>query len=160
MLLVGEELSQGLFTTFLRVGKDHFAHGLDLLILEEHVLCAAKTNTNGAEATGNGGIVWSICVCADDELRVLFTEGHQLGKVTCELCGLCLDKTLIDFASATIEREVVAFLEYHAVNLYRAVLVVNVDGACTRYTALPHTTGYDSSMRSHPATCGKDPFGG
>ena len=159
MLLVGEELSQGLFTTFLRVSQDHFAHSLDLLILEEHVLCAAKTNTHGTEATGNSGVVWGICVRADDKLRVLFTEGHQLGKVTCELCGLCLDQTLIDFAGATIEREVVAFLEYHAVDLYCAVLVVNVDGACTRYAALPHTTGYDGSMRSHPATCGKDPFG-
>ena len=158
MLLVGEELSQGLFTAFLRVSQDHFAHGLDLLILEEHVLCAAKTNTHGAEATGNSGIVWSICVRADDELRVLFTEGHQLGKVTCELCGLCLDQPLIDFAGATIEREVVAFLEYDAVDLYRAVLVVNVDSACTRYTALTHTTGYDGSMRSHPATCGENPF--
>ena len=159
MLLVGEELSQGLFTAFLRVSQDHFAHGLDLLILEEHVLCAAKTNTHGAEASGNSGIVWSICVRADDEPRVLFTEGHQLGEVTCELCGLCLDQTLIDFASATIEREIVALLEYDAVDLYRAVLVVNVDGACTRYTALTHTTSYDGSMRSHPATCGKDPFG-
>ena len=159
MLLVGEELSQGFFAAFLRVSQDHFAHGLDLLVLEEHVLCAAKTNTNGAKATSNSGIVWSICVRADDELRVLFTEGHQLGKVTCEFCGLCLDQPLIDFAGTTIEREVVAFLEYDAVDLYCAVLVVNVDGASTRYAALTHTTGYDGSMRSHPATCGENPFG-
>ena len=66
------------------------------------MLCAAKANTNGTEATGNSGIVWSICVRADDELRILFTEGHQLCKVTSELCGLCLDQTLIDFAGATI----------------------------------------------------------
>ena len=158
MLLVGEELSQGFFAAFLRVGQDHFAHGLDLLILEEHMLCAAKTNTNGTEATGNSGVVWSICIRADDELCVLFTEGHQLGKVTCELCGLCLDQTLIDFAGATIEREIVALLEYDAVDLYRAVLVVNVDGACTRHAALTHTTGYDGSMRGHPATCGENSF--
>ena len=158
MLLVGEELSQGLFTAFLRVGQDHFAHSLDLLILEEHMLRATEANTHGTEATGNSGIVWSICVRADDELRVLFTEGHQLGKVTCEFCGLCLDQTLIDFAGTTIEREVVAFLEYDAVDLYCAVLVVNVDSACTRYTALTHTTGHDGSMRSHPATCGENPF--
>ena len=124
------------------------------------MLCAAKTNTNGAEASGNSGIVWSICVRADDELCVLFTEGHQLSKVACKLCGLCLDQTLIDFAGATIEREVVAFLEYHAVDLYRAVLVVNVDSACTRYTALTHTTSHDGSMGGHPATRGEDPFGG
>ena len=52
--LHGQELGERRAARLLVVGEDHFAHGLDALFLEEHVLGAAKPDALGAET--NGGL--------------------------------------------------------------------------------------------------------
>ena len=131
LLLVGEELSQCLLTSGLGICQDHLTHGFDLLVFEEHMLCTTQTNTDSSEGTSHCSIVGRIGIGADDELGVLLTDLHQVCEVPCDLCGLSLYLTEVDFAGAPVERQIVALLEYDTVDLYRTTLVVDIDSTCT-----------------------------
>ncbi len=49
MRCIGRSLARGGAATLFVGGKDHFADSLDTVALEEHVLCAAETDTLRAE---------------------------------------------------------------------------------------------------------------
>lgn len=48
-LLVGEEFCKCFLTSFYVFSQNHFAHGDNLLVIEEHVLSTAETDTYSAE---------------------------------------------------------------------------------------------------------------
>ena len=120
------------------------------------MLSTCQTDTLGTECTGYLSIVWSIRIGTDFHLCILVAEIHQLLEVARKLCGLCLNLSCVNLTCSTVQRDVITLLVHNAFNLYSLSLVVNVDRAGTRYTALTHTTGYNGSVRSHTTTSGKD----
>ena len=97
LLLVRKELIKSLLTLLCGISKNHLAHRFDLLILEEHVLCTAKTNTYGTEVTCHFCVMRRICVGTYNQFSVFLTEIHQLSKVTCHFCRACLYFSSINF---------------------------------------------------------------
>jgi len=67
--------------SFLCVGKNHLAHCLDTVALEEHMLCAAKTDTFGSEFAGYESIAWRVGICADINLGVFLSKVHDCCEV-------------------------------------------------------------------------------
>ncbi len=64
------------------LGENHFAHRVDAVALEEHVLGAAETDSRGAERDGVGGLFRIVRVGADLQTGRLFAPLHQLLEVT------------------------------------------------------------------------------
>ena len=158
LLLIGEELSKCFLASFNSLRKNHLAHSLNLVCLEEHVLCTAQTDTYCTKVTGNFCVVGSVCIGANYETGVLVAKFHKLCKIARHFCGFCLYFAEVNFACRTIYRKVVTFFDYHAFDLYCASFVVYVDGACARYTAFTHAACYHCCVRGHTATCGEDAF--
>ena len=97
LLLIRQKLFECLFTLFRTVSENHLTHSLNLLILEEHVLCTAEANTNSTEITCYFCIMWGICVGTNNQLTILLTKVHQLCEVTCNLSRASLHLTKINF---------------------------------------------------------------
>ncbi len=157
-LLIWEQFGKGFFTTFNSVGKNHLAHGDNLLVIEKHVLCTSQTNTLGTECTSHLGVVWRVGVGANLQLGVFIAEIHECFEVTTEFSSLCLDFACINLTCRAIQRDEVAFLVGNAFDFNSLCLVVNIDSTCTRNAALTHTTSHHSSVRSHTATSREDAF--
>ena len=160
LLLIGQQLGEGFLAAFLAVGEDHLTHGLDLLVLEEHVLGTAQADTHGTEVAGHLSVVRRVGIGADDEACVFVAKLHQFGEVACDLCGTCLHLAEVYLARRTVERDVVALVKYGAVDLYGACLIVDIDGTGTTDAALAHTAGYHSSVGCHTAASREDTLSG
>ena len=81
-LLDRKQLSQCLLTTFYISRQDHLTHSYNLILIEEHMFCTAKTDTTCTEATSYLSIVWSISVSTNQQLAILSAEIHQSSEVT------------------------------------------------------------------------------
>ena len=101
--LIRQQLGKSLHAAFLVLGKNHLAHCLDLLTLEEHVLGAAEAYAYSAEVAGNSCIVWSISIGANNELGVLVAKLHQLGEVARDLGSLGLNLAKEHLTGRTVE---------------------------------------------------------
>ena len=155
-LLIREKFSKSLLTTLYRISKNHLTHSNNLLIIKEHVLCTCQTDTLSAELASHLCVVRSISIGTDFHLCILVAEIHQLLEVARKLSGLCLNLTCVYLTCCTVQRDVVALLVNNAFNLYCLGLVINIDRACARYTALTHTTSNYGCVRCHTATSCKD----
>src|SRR3712207_8487156 len=99
LLLIWEQLLKSSYTLFCCISKNHLAHGLNLYILKEHVLGAAKSDSNCAKTTSHFCIVWSIGISTNNEFRILLAQLHQIGKFACYLRRPCLNFSIINLAS-------------------------------------------------------------
>ncbi len=68
LTLVRQEFGQGGFAVIGFLGDDHFAHGIDAVALEEHVLCAAEADADCAEGDGIFDLFRVVSIGADVEL--------------------------------------------------------------------------------------------
>ena len=89
--LIGKQLGQrrGPVVSFLR--QNHFAHRVDPVAFEEHVLGAAKADARGAERDRVGGLLGCIGVGADPQSRGLTAPVHELGEIPVGLAVLGLE---------------------------------------------------------------------
>ncbi|OAV74095.1 hypothetical protein Barb7_02452 [Bacteroidales bacterium Barb7] len=158
--LIGEEFLQGFLAVFNRFGQNHFTHGFDLFALKEHVLRAAKTDTNGTELAGNGGIMRRVSIGAHLHLGVFVGQLHESIEITRHFRFLCRQLAFIDFAGRSVDRDKVAFLEMLAGNFQRPCLVIDVQRAGTGYTTLAHTASHNRRVRSHTPASRQYAFGG
>ena len=55
--LIRQQFGERLFAVAHVVGQDHFAHGVDAIAFEEHVLGAAQADAFGAERDGVGDLI-------------------------------------------------------------------------------------------------------
>ncbi len=102
-LLVRKQLSKSLLASFSILSKNHFAHCNNLLCLEEHVLCTAKTDTYSTEVACNLCIVWCISVCTNNELCIFLAKSHQVGEVARNLSCLCLNLSFVNLTCCTVD---------------------------------------------------------
>ena len=127
LALIGEELGEGLLPVGHVVGEDHFAHGVDAVALEEHVLGAGEADAGGAERDGVSGLLRGVGIGADGQRVTLRAPLHELEEVL-ELLGLLrgfvaadeagddfgrrgLELAAIDGAGGAVDGQEVAFLE-------------------------------------------------
>ena len=158
--LNGEKFGKSLLATFNVFGKNHLAHGNNLVSIEEHVLRAAETDTYSTELAGYFCVVGRVGVGAHLQAGVLGAEVHKVSEVAGQFGSLRADFTLINAAVSTVERNEIAFLKLHTVDFKRLCLVVNIDCACTADAALTHTAGNYGSVAGHTAASGEDTFCG
>ena len=158
-LLIRQNLVQSLTAAFCIFCQNHFAHGFDLLTFEEHVLRTAQTDTYGTKATGHRSIVRRIGIGTHLQLRIFVGQVHQFGKVTGKFGSFRFNLSLVHFTRTAVQRNEIAFLQNNAVHLYGTGLIVNIQCACTRNTALTHATGYNGCMRSHATAGRQNAFG-
>ena len=76
--LIGQKNGQGLFSIFQIVGEDHFAHGVDPIALEEHVLSAAQADAHRAKGQSVGRLFGGIGVGAHVHAGGFIAPLHQL----------------------------------------------------------------------------------
>ncbi len=155
-LLIWEELGKCFFTTLHRICQNHLAHRNNLLIIKEHVLCTCQSDTLGTECTSYLSIMWSICIGTDFHLGIFIAEIHQFLEVTRKLCSLCLNLTSINLTCSTIQRDEITLLVNYTFDFNGLSLIIYIDRASTRYTALTHTTSNHGSVGSHTTTSGKN----
>ncbi len=158
-LLVRENLSQCLATSFSIFCQNHFTHCLNLFTFKEHVFCTAKTDTHRTEVTCNFRIMRSVRIGTYLQTGIFISQCHQFCKVTGKLGSFRLYLTIIYYTRTSVQRDVITFFQHHTVNFHRTCLIVNIQCTSTRHTAFTHTTGYHSSVRSHTSTGSQDTFG-
>src|SRR5579883_3277624 len=83
--LVRKYLRQGDLPFFLRIGKDHFAHGVDAVALKEHMLGAAEANAAGSEGDSMGRLFRRVGVGAHAHPRGFRAPVHELFEILIRL---------------------------------------------------------------------------
>ena len=120
------------------------------------MLGAAQADTVGTQLAGYTSIAGRVSIGVNVHLGVLLGKVHHGSEVTAQVGIDSSYKAVIDLASATIDRNPVTFLIGLATHLDGAGLIVHLDFASTRYTALTHTTGNNGCVRGHTTTGGQD----
>ena len=172
--LKGKNLGQGLFAIVLGVGEDHFAHGIDAVAFEEHVLSATETDARSAKRNGVGCLLRSIRVGANLQLGHLGTPIHQLLEHLIDRGVLRVerffDKNLYDFrsggrelaridtAQSAVNRKPIAFFIDHALNGHGLGGVINLQRARAADADFAHLTGNEGRVRTDAAFGGQDAF--
>ena len=78
--MIRQQFAQRGFAIVDRFGEDHFAHRVDAISLEEHVLSAAKTNAASAEGNRVARLLRIVGIRANLELGGLRAPFHQLSE--------------------------------------------------------------------------------
>ena len=131
LLLIRKKLGERLLATFLRTRKNHLTHGLDLLILKEHMLSTAQTDTYCTKVTCHLCIMRRISIGTNYQLGIFIAKVHQLSKVACHLCRLGLHLPVINLTCRTIQRNEITLVKQHSVDFYSTGLIVYIDCAST-----------------------------
>ena len=158
-LLIWQNLSQCLATSFRIFRQNHFTHGFDFLTLKEHVFRTAKTDSYRTEITCHLSIMRSIRIGAYLQSRIFISQLHQLGKITGKLGCFCFHLSFINLTGATVQGNEISLFQYHTVHFNRTGFIVDVQCSGTGHTTLTHATSHNSSVRCHAATCGQDTIG-
>ena len=95
-LLIWEQLSECLLTTFNGIRENHLTHSNNLLVIEEHVLCTSQTDTLCTECTSYLSIVWCVSIGTHLKLGVFVAEIHELLEVARKLSSLCRNLSCVN----------------------------------------------------------------
>ena len=106
-----QKLGERRAARFLVVGEDHLAHRLDALLVEEHVLGAAKPDAFGAEAHRRFGVGRRIGIGAHAELAHLVGPADQRGEFAGQLRLDHVDLAGQHLAGRAVDGDGIAFLE-------------------------------------------------
>ena len=79
--LIRQQLVKSFLATFYRVGKNHLAHGHNLLVVEEHMFCTCQADALCTEGTCHLCVMRSVGIGANLHLCVLVAEIHQFLEV-------------------------------------------------------------------------------
>lgn len=106
------EFLEGGLSLLLIAGDDHLSDSEDSLLLEEHVLSSAKSDTFGTELDSGQGVLWSISVGSDLELSDGVGPEHDGLEVTGFQVGFFeLELTFVHLTGVTVKGDEVTFLE-------------------------------------------------
>ena len=157
-------------------GQDHFAHGVNTISLEEHVLGAAEADAGGAEGDGVGGLFGGIGVGADGHAGGLVAPLHQLKKVLTDPAlldiqglgdehlddfrGRGLDFAGINFAGGAVNGEEIPFVEGLAAHGEGFFGVIHLQSAGAADANLAHLAGHQRGVGTDAAAGGQNAFGG
>ena len=81
VFLQRKKLGKGNLATSLVVGENHLAHGLNLVVVEEHVLRTAQPNADGAKFLCDLSIMWGVSVSANHHAGVLIAKLHEFREI-------------------------------------------------------------------------------
>ncbi len=103
-----QQLCESLTASFDIARKDHFAHSLDAVAFEEHMLRTAQTDALSAEVACLLGIAGRVGVGAHESLGIFSREIHDSAEVTVEFGIGGGHLTVIDVTGRSVERDPVA----------------------------------------------------
>src|SRR5450755_1602899 len=124
--------------------------------------CAAETDALGAEQLSLFRIAWNIGVGADAETAAqLVGPLHESGEVVRFRIGIArLALALVNFAERAVERNPIAFFEYHLLafkeNGSYFFIFVNRHGGGSDHTRPAHAASHDGGMAGKTADCRQD----
>ena len=95
-LLIRKNLCKSSFSFLNAVSADHLTESGDSVCLEEHVLCAAKADTLGAQLTGFLSVCGCVGVGANLEGSELVSPCHDAAELACDLRVNGRDYTVVD----------------------------------------------------------------
>ena len=81
LLLKREQFSQSYLPFFLCVGENHLTHSLDFVLIEEHVLRTAQTDTHSTELLRHLGVVRCVSIGAHNHTCIFVAKAHKFGKI-------------------------------------------------------------------------------
>ena len=81
LLLKREQFSQSYLPFFPCVGENHLTHGLDFVLIEEHVLRTAQANTHCTKLVCDLSVVRCVSIGAHNHTCILVAKAHKLGKI-------------------------------------------------------------------------------
>mmetsp|Transcript_33123 Transcript_33123/g.38543 ORF Transcript_33123/g.38543 Transcript_33123/m.38543 type:complete len:414 (+) Transcript_33123:1074-2315(+) len=145
---------KGLLTTSSIGGKNHLAHGVDALTLEEHVLCAAETNTICSKVEGRLGILGDVSIGTHAKALKILAPRENRAELTLERGLTKRDLALEHQPAGSVDRNPVTLLEQLTVQRKFFALEDNITAA--RNTRLPHTTSDNRGVRRHTSTGSKN----
>ena len=156
--LIRQQFIKSFLTSFFVSSQDHFTHGDDLLVVEEHVFCTAQTDTYCTEVTCHLSVMRSISIGTYFQTGIFVTQAHQFGEITGKFGCFGNNFSLVNFTGTAVQRKEVTFFQQYTVNFYGTCLIVYIDSACTGYTAFTHTSCHNCSVRSHTAASCQNTF--
>src|SRR5262249_22776867 len=133
------------------------------LLLHKHMLGAAETNALCPKGYSSFGVTRIVRVCPDTELAELISPAQQELQV-----GLFIEiginrfnNTREDFASGAVNRDIIAFFDYHIGAQYAEILLdflySNTFAAC--HTGQAQATGYHSGVTGRSAASRQNALG-
>ncbi len=172
LALVRQQLVQRRLPLVERLREDHFAHRVDAVALEEHVLRAAEADARRAERDRVLGLLRRVGVGAHVHARRLVAPFHQLLEVP-ELLRLPGGLVVVDqpgddlgrrglhasrvhLARGAVDRHEVAFFERLPVDGHLARLVVDLHGGGAADADLPHLPRDERGVRGDAAARRQD----
>ena len=102
-LLQRQDLLKRFFTLFSGIRADHLAECIDTVLLEEHMLGTAQTDTFGTELAGLLGIPGRIGIGTNLELAVLVSPCHNTSELTGDGCVNGSDRTVVNVTSSSVK---------------------------------------------------------
>ncbi len=100
-----QQLGERRFAIVLCFGQNHLPHGGDPVLLEEHVLGPAQSDTFGTKLASSFRVFWRIGIGANQQLAVIVGPFHDLGKVTRQFGGHGGHFAGHDLAGGAVERD-------------------------------------------------------
>src|ERR1019366_5384449 len=155
--LEGKQLIESHLTVFFRLGKDHLLHNGQTLLLHEHVLGTAKTNTLRAKGDGTLRIARIVRIGPNTQAAELIGPAQQFFEVNFFIKVRVdrLDDACEDFAGCAIDRNVVTLFEYEAGrdDAEEMLMFAHANTLSSCDTGEAKTTRYHSSMTGRTTTC-------
>ena len=155
--MVREQFLDGFAAVGFVVGEDHFAHCVDAVALEEHVLGAAQSDACRAERDRVLHLSRRVGVSANLHLAGLGAPSHDLREVFVSATalgrGLVLEQALDDFrwggldfarvnlSACSVDGEEIAFLEVQFADLHRSLGVVDLHTGSAANADFAHLPG-------------------
>ncbi len=159
LALHGEQLVECGASARLILGEDHFAHHMDTLAFEEHVLGAAKANAFGTEGAGSTCIGWRIGIGAHRHAARAIGPFHQLAEIAGKLRLRHRHFAPQHAAGRTIDGDDVALAQHAADADQHAIAQIHAHGAGTGDARDTHAARNHRRMARHTAAGGENTLG-
>ena len=109
-LLIRQDLFQSSFALFNGIRADHLTESSDSVVLKEHMLGTAQTDTLSAELTSLLRVCRGICVGAYFKSTVLISPAHDSAEFACNGRVHGRDNAVVNVTGRTVDGDVVALV--------------------------------------------------
>eukprot|EP00754_Rhynchopus_humris_P025711 Rhum_TRINITY_DN14960_c6_g1::Rhum_TRINITY_DN14960_c6_g1_i1::g.130403::m.130403 len=159
LALVREDLRQGVAAPRLVLREDHLTHGVDAVLLEEHVLRAAQPDALRAEPERRRRVARRVRVRAHAEAADVRRPRQQLAERAAQVRLHQLRLAVEDASGGAVEGQPVALAEHALAEGRPLVLVVDDQLGHAADAALAHAAGDDGRVRRHASARREDALG-
>ena len=153
-----QQLCQVLFAFVQCAGKNHLADGRYPILMEEHVLGPAKSDTFRAQGQGLSDVGRGIRIGFDLQHFHFVDPVHEGAEFAAQSRVLLGDFAGVDSAGCAIDRKQVALVQGDVIDDNCFVFFIDDGCGTAGHTAFSQTAGDDCRVRSHAAACRQDAF--